>query len=114
MHYRPVPLTGQQASWLATGDLNGFRIFSDTVQVLNRDTFAEIALIDHSDFDPGFSQSKCGITQIVSDAGVENFDINLIAERRSVAFRRNMTSVTFSVLAANTRTGARWMLHFWS
>jgi len=109
-----MPIIGQQANWLSTGVFDGFRIFSDTVQVSNRDTFAEIALIDHSDADPAFSQSKCAITQIVSAAGVENFDINFIPERNSVAFRRNMTSITFSVLAANTRTAARWMLHFWS
>jgi hypothetical protein len=109
-----MPIVGQMASWMANHHINGFGIFSDTIQVLNRDTFAEIALIDHSDFDPGFAQSKCGITQIVSDSGVENFDINLITQRRSIAFRTNVTSITFSVLSANTRTGARWMLHFWS
>jgi hypothetical protein len=109
-----MPIVGQQANWLALQQLNGVSTFSDTVQVRNRDTFAEIALIDHSDFNPGFALSKCVITQIISDSGVENFDINLIAERNSVAFRRNMTSITFSVLSADTRTAARWMLHFWS
>ena len=108
-----MPIVGQQANWLATGSPDGFRIFSVTVQVLNRNTFAEIALIDSQQFE-SYAQSKCGITQIVSDSGVENFDINAIAERRSVAFRTNMTSITFSVLTANARTGARWMLHFWS
>jgi hypothetical protein len=65
-------------------------------------------------FDSEHHSAKCAITQIVSDSGVENWDINLIPTYNPAAFRRNVTSITFSVLCVRARASARWTLAFWS
>lgn len=110
-----MPIVGQLGGWLTLPNFDGTSTFSTTVEINGRDAFAEIALIHHYQ-DDEFGISRCGITQIVSDAGrkVEDFDINYLPEHNSVNFRRNMTQITFSVLSSSTWTGARWMLHFWS
>ena len=111
---RDMPIVGQQAGWLWAQHHDGTHSHAVTVQVRNRDTFAEIALYQDWVVDHEFHVATCAITQIVSDSGVENWDINLIGTHNPVAFRRNVTSITFSVLGSNARGGARWMLHFWS
>jgi hypothetical protein len=107
-----MPIVGQQASWMRTQDFDGHRIFSDTVQVRNRDTFAEIALVHLRTL--GGHAAKCGISQIVSDSGVENWDLDLTAIQNPEAFRSNVTSITFTVITVEGLVAARWMLHFWS
>jgi hypothetical protein len=111
---RVMPIVGQQAGWLWAQHFDGTHSHSVTVQVRNRDTFAEIALMEDWVLDDEFHVAKCAITQIVSDSGVENWDINLIGTYNPVAFRRNVTSVTFTALGFNARGSARWMLFFWS
>ncbi len=100
-----MPLTGQQGSYLWAA---GSTSHSVTVQVGNRDTFAEIALF-HVAEGGGGHLSFCQIVQIVSDSGIENFQ-----DIRPLAFRRNVRSVTFFVGAVEADTRARWMLRFWS
>lgn len=106
-----MPITAQQGSWLWARDMDDPHSHSVTVQVRNRDAFAEIAVFDVWVVDEEFHSSLCGISQIVSDSGVENFNIE---DLRPLAFRTNMTSITFRVETINSQTSARWMLHFWS
>ncbi|MFI6735151.1 hypothetical protein ACIBI9_19670 [Nonomuraea sp. NPDC050451] len=109
-----VPVTGQQGSWLWARDFDGIFTHTVTVQVANRDTFAEIALFDDRAMDKELHVAKCAITQIVSASGVENWDIGLTGVFNPNAFRRNVTSITFGALATNSRAAARWTLTFWS
>jgi hypothetical protein len=109
-----MPISGQQSSWLSAQDFDGYRAHSVTVQVPNRDTFADIVLLENSVIDQEWHAAKCGITQIVSASGVENWDIDLPDTYTPVAFRRNVTSITFSVVVFDGRAAARWMLFFWS
>ncbi|PTR26486.1 hypothetical protein C8K36_10558 [Rhodococcus sp. OK519] len=106
-------MLGQKAGRLgvgnASGDDNTYQ-HSMTIQVRNRDTFADIALGavtsgDESDY----AGASCFIYQIVSDNGVENVQTPMLS-----AFRKNMTSITFAVATFNGYTRARWMLSFWS
>jgi hypothetical protein len=105
-----MPITGQQGSWLWARDLDDPHSHSVTIQVRNRDVFAEIALFDVFVADEEFHSTMCGISQIVSDSGVENFEL----PDRPLAFRTNVTSITFRVHVINAQASARWMLHFWS
>ena len=107
-----MPIVGQLHGWLRTQDFDGYRIFADTVQVRNRDTYAEIALVHLRNL--GGHSAKCGISQIVSDSGVENWDLDLTAIQNPAKFRRNVTSITFAVITVDGLVAARWMLHFWS
>lgn len=103
-------MLGQKGSWLWAQDFDDPHSHSVTVQVRNRDTFAEIALYDVFVTDEEFHSSLAYISQIVSDSGVENFE----DDPRPLAFRRNVTSVTFRIAVINCHAGARWMLNFWS
>lgn len=109
-----MPIVGQQASWLWARDFSGDNLHTVTVQVRNRNTFAEIALYNGWVVDDEFHTTKAGIVQIVSNAGVENWNLELINTHNPVAFRQNVTSITFGVFALNAEAGARWMMHFWS
>lgn len=109
-----MPVTGQSGNWLWARDFNGTFSQTVTVQVANRDTFAEIALIEDWVLNQEFHVARCAITQIVSASGVENWDIGLIGVFNPTAFRRNVTSITFGALAVDARAAARWMLTFWS
>jgi hypothetical protein len=89
--------------------MGGVHSYSVTVQVNNRDVFAEIALYKGAVTSSQLHVSSVGISQIVSDSGVENFE-----EPQPMAYRRNMTSITFIVIVANCEARARWMMHYWS
>jgi hypothetical protein len=89
-----------------------FSTYSATVQVKNRNVFAETALAKLSGFDVGLFGGGGGwgsmeISQTVSDSGVEQFDT-------PVVFRTNVTSVTVTLATWNTRVRGRLVLHFWS
>jgi hypothetical protein len=84
---------------------------SVTVQVRNRDVFAEIALFDVWVTQKTTHSTTCGISQIVSDRGVENF---IIESLQPTLRRTNVTSITFRVEVINAQGSARWVLHFWS
>ena len=104
-----MPIIGQQGSWLWASDMDDPHSHSVTVQVNNRDTFAEIALYDVWVTKKTFHSSTATIKQIVSASGVENF-----SNVRPLAFRKNVTSITFTAYTINALTGGRWMLHFWA
>ncbi len=89
--------------------MTGVFSYSVTVQVQNRDVFAEAALFKLAVTSSQLHVSTAGISQIVSNSGVENF-----AAPIPLAFRRNVTSITFTVLVLNSEAHARWMMHFWS
>ena len=74
--------------------------------------FAEVALYEVTVLDEEFPASLAGISRVVSDSGVENFGEDV--PPRPLAFRRNVTSISFRVDVFNCETSARWMLHFWS
>ena len=107
-----MPIVGQQSGWLRTSDFDGHRVHSDTVQVRNRDTYAEIALMHLRT--TGTHAAKCGVSQIVSDSGVEEWDLDQTDVQNATTFRRNVTSITFTVITVRGLVAARWMLHYWS
>ena len=103
-------MLSQQGGWLWARDFDDPFGHSVTVQVKNRNVFAEIALHDVWVLDEDFHSSLAYITQIVSDSGVEDFTANPIP----LAFRKNVTSITFRIDVINCHASARWLLNFWS
>ena len=101
-----MPIVGQQAAWLWARNFSGENLHTVTVRVPNRDTFAEIALYGSWVQDDEFHVAKCGIVQIVSDSGVESWDLSLIDTHNPVAFRSNVTSITFGALGFNAEASA--------
>ena len=95
---------------MGSGNFGGLHSHTVTIQVKNRDTFAEIALVVVGGDGEKFGTSGCAIAQIVSDSGVENFR----GLERPFAFRRNVTSVTFATAGYKSASTARWALNFWS
>jgi len=92
-------------------NMEDFNSATVTIRVGNQDTFAEIALFDVFVREEEFHSTLCGISQIVSDSGVEDFNLEAL---NPVAFRTNVTSITFRVEVIKAQGSARWMLHFWS
>ena len=87
-----------------------------TVQVDNRDTFAEVAITGWADM--GESPSGYfGITRIVSDSGTETFlqDGSWGSHSyRQAVFRRGVTSVRVQLAAWDAFVRGRLFLNFWS
>lgn len=106
-----MALIGQQGAWMWARDFDDPHGASITVQVNNLNTFAEISLFDVFVLDEEFHSTVAGISQIVSDSGVENFSLE---QGTSLLFRTNVTSITFRVEVINAHAAARWMLHYWS
>ena len=81
--------------------------YTRTIQVSPaRNTLAEVAMTRLSgDF------GVVGITQIVSDSGVENWDANW---PKQAAYRKNVTSVNFSAETWDSGVRGRLLLNFWS
>ena len=105
-------MLGQKGSWLGVWNFHdGSRSHSVTVQVHNEDIFAEIAIIRLAVNDEETHNSHVYISQIVSDRGVENFDF---LSGKPLAFRTNVTSITFTVDVMYCYTRARWMINIWS
>lgn len=112
-----MPIVRQRGEPLRTQNTLGENLRTVTIQVANRDIFAEIALYSSEVFDAplyAYRVAKCGIVQIVSDSGVEDWDIKRTDTHKPVAFRSNVTSITFGVFAIDARASARWMLYYWS
>ena len=95
-------------------DAYGIYAYSDdlysytlTVQVKPaRDTYAEAAMTRLSgDF------GVIGITQVVSNAGVENWDVNW---PRQAVWRHGVTSVNLSAETWDSGVRGRLMLNYWS
>jgi hypothetical protein len=87
-----------------------------TVQVKNRDVFAEVALTgrQHSwkqedDFHIWLTK-VIGITQIVSESGIEDFGID---HYRQAVFRKNVTSVTVQLQVENGGARGRLFINYW-
>ena len=103
-------MKGQKGGSFWARNMAWHHSFSVTQQVDNRDIIAEIALGGILVFDE-IHRSTAWIAQIVSDSGVEDFD--MVHGPREIA-RRNVTSVTFEILVYQSETGARWMINYWS
>ena len=102
-------MNGQRGGWLWARHMGGVYSHRVTVQINNRDVFAEVAVYKEAVTSHQLHVLSAGIAQIVSNSGVEEF-----AEPIPMAFRRNMTSITFTVLVLNSEARARWMVNFWS
>ncbi len=106
-----MPLTGQIAGWGWAQGLAGEFGGTITVEVPKGDAFAEIApfwlwVVDPLlSFDETTNGQTCAITQIVSDSGTENWSGGV-----PVAFRKNMSSITFRIYAYQSYVGARFMI----
>jgi hypothetical protein len=94
--------------WAA--NYGGEHAFTITKQIDNRDIFSEVALTYVSVMGEDNHLSSVGISQIVSDSGVENFDWPY----KKVIFRTNVTSITFRIDVYQSSTAARWMVYYWS
>jgi hypothetical protein len=92
-------------------NFGGSHHFTKTIQVKNKNIFAEIALTGITVLGEDFHESIAFISQIVSDNGVENFEG---FEGRRVISRRNVTSITFRINVYNSQASARWIINFWS
>jgi hypothetical protein len=77
-----------------------------------RATLAEVALSRVNDIDPGSGAGvwgQIGITQVVSDKGVENFD-----PYKQAIYRTGVTSITVTLWVWNTYARGRYIFNFWS
>ena len=102
-------MLGQQGSYLWAGNEDGSHSYSVTVQVHNRNAFAEVALVKTYVAGEEFHYSEICISQAVSNSGVENFD-----PPARLIYRTGVTSVTFHVAVYQSFTLGRWMINFWS
>lgn len=102
-------MLGQQGNWLWASNPDGTHSFDTTIQVHNRNVFAEVALVKTYVLGEDFWYSEIGISQVVSDSGVENFD-----PPTYMIFRTGVTSITFHVAVYQSFTLGRWMINFWS
>ncbi len=109
-----MAVSGMQFGWLGARDFHDDLVsHSVTVQVRNRDAVADIGL--YSKWVTGEEDHAvlAHISQIVSDSGVENFPTSWDAGPPPTLFRRNVTSVTFKVVAFQAHVMARWMIYRW-
>jgi hypothetical protein len=104
---RSREMLGQRMCSLWSSNFGGGHSFSHTEQVHNRDTFAEISSTGGAVYGEDFWSTRCTISQIVSDSGVEDLD-------HTFAFRKNVTSVTFLNEGYKSIASSRWSLSFWS
>jgi hypothetical protein len=102
-------MLGQQGSWLGATNTGGTHSHNVTIQVPNRNVLAEVALLKIYVLGEDFWYSEVGISQVVSNGGVENFD-----PPKYVISRKGVTSITFHVAVYKSSTRGRWMINFWS
>lgn len=104
-------MVGQSAHGIWASIEDDVYSWAATVQVNNRNTFAEVALSRVNDISVGDGVlGQIGITQVVSnEAGVENF----FPVRQGV-YRKGVTSVTYEVLVMNSFARGRLFLNYWS
>ena len=100
-----MPLTGQIAGWGFAKSLGGDVTGTITVQIPKSDAFAEIAQFWLWVVDEDTHTHECTISQVVSDSGIEDFDVGV-----PVAYRENMDSVTFRFFAYRSYVEARFMI----
>jgi hypothetical protein len=98
-------LTKQRAfGWYIGSD--DYHTFDTTIQVKNKDVFAEVAM---TRVVAPVHVGAIAIVQIVSDSGVENFE-----EGRQALFRRNVTSITTALWVWDAYIRGRLILNYWS
>jgi hypothetical protein len=108
-------MTGQEAhGWWAYAE-NAWETWEMTVQVDNRDTFAEVAITAFGN--EGESPfGYFGITKIVSDSGTETFlaagSFGVKSYRQAV-FRRGVTSVRTQLGCLDCWVRGRLFLNYW-
>ncbi len=105
-------MKGQQSGWLWAVDYDDGASFATTVQVRNRNILADVALVETGVAGEDWYFSLIGISQVVSDRGVENFP--LTGDEVHTIYRTGVTSITFRVNAHQSRTVGRWLINFWS
>ena len=87
-----------------------------TVQVKNRNVFAEVALTgrqhswEQEDEMHIWLTKIIGITQMVSDAGVQDFGID---HYRQAVYGENVTSVTVQLQAQHGTARGRLFINYW-
>jgi hypothetical protein len=103
-------MTGQTSyQWWAYSD--EAYIYQATVQIKNRDTFAEAALGRVNFIDDGEDfWSEIGIIKMDSASGHENFN----SSPRNAVYRHNVTSVTVQLTVISAFARGRLMLNYWS
>ena len=102
-------MLGQQGAYLWASNPGGTHSYDVTVQVSNRNIFAEVALVKTYILGEEWHYSEIGISQVVSNNGVENFD-----PPARLIFRTGVTSIRFHVAVYQSFTLGRWMINFWS
>src|SRR3712207_6800898 len=110
-----MPFVGLGSGWLRITSSQITTMTSDIVNFLRpHDIHAEIALVTHfrvAGSPTGWS--KCGVTQVVSVGGQEDWDISLFNIDNPEVSRTNVTSITFAVIGSDTWfTTARWKIIF--
>ena len=109
-------MTGQEAYGWWAYDTNGISTWEMTVEVDNRDTFAEVAItafgVEGDDMPMGYF----GITKMVSDSGTETFlsagSFGAQSYRQGV-FRTGVTSVRVQLACSESWVRGRLFLNYW-
>jgi hypothetical protein len=109
-----MAVTIMRANEMWAQDFDDPHSYSVTVQVANADVFAEVALSSSWAAGEDHHAADIFITQTVSDSGVENYptENRTGGDLVAVAFRRNMTSVTFKMSVHQAKGHGRWMLYY--
>jgi hypothetical protein len=94
-------MLGQTGGWMWAKSDDAY-LYSKTKQLdPKRDAFAEIALSHVHEY------AQATITQIVSNSGVET-------PNKPIVYRKGVSSITFSLLVADSGATARWVINLWS
>jgi hypothetical protein len=85
-------------------------IYKATVDIKNRDVFAEVALNRVNFIDDGEDfWGEIAIIKMVSASGTEPFD-----PPRQAIFRHNVTSITIQMTVISAFARGRLMVNYWS
>ena len=107
-----MAVAGMQWSSMWVRHFGGTHTHSITVQVHNRDVVADVSLVSNWAAGSEHHAAIGGISQIVSNAGVENFSVTEYSVVPTI-FRQNVTSVTFKVKVYKAHSWARLMIYDW-
>ncbi len=89
---------------------------SRTIIVPGRNILADVVLVgawfSGESHRFGKNSAYAGVSQIVSlGGGTEEFDVR--SSRMPTIYRRDVTSVTFSLFVNEASAVARWMIYYW-
>lgn len=107
-----MAVAGMKWGWMWAQHFGGVHTYSVTVQVHNRNVVADIGLFGKWVGGDNHNSAMGGITQMVSNSGVENFPIG-VYNCTPTLFRLNVTSVTFTVRVFQAHGMTRWMIYDW-